>query len=247
MAWVKIKDYHSIESLADALSSTGSAMSQVVEEFTNYLQQCLEEVAGIKAEVESAKDSLYQQMIQAQEDLESCESSQWWDEERGRYVPSCNAEKSQYRRARDAYDRMCQAYEYVSSNLKECEWQMQVWMGDTIPTDPMSVIPRVMALPLSAMEVLLEPTSGYQIAQRCADLCQEGEMRLSRIAQHCENYSMIQLVPGAQRIDAAFVPVSDDAHAGHFEQDIGLEGSSYQTRRCVHGYIKKKCPLCKLK
>lgn len=246
MAWVKIKDYHSIESLADALSTTGSATATVVEAFTDYLRQCLAEVTQIQAGLADAKNLVERALAEAQSDLESCRWSQEWDEEEGEYYPSCDEEEDRRDELQVQYDTLCKAYESVTDNLKECEWKLKQWLGDTMPSDPLSQVGRLISAPAAALIEVLEPAGGYQKAKWCAELCEQGESLLSRIAQHCEKYSTIPLHPLSKGMGSNVASGNDTPHAHHFPRDLRIGGTGLHTVRCKHGYIQKKCPLCNM-
>lgn len=245
MAWVRIKDYHSIESLADALSTTGSATATVVEAFTDYLRQCIDEILRIQAGLTDAKNLVERELAEAQSELESCRWSQEWDEEECEYYPSCDEEEDRRDELQVQYDTLCKAYDSVTDNLKECEWRLKRWLGDTMPSDPLDQVGRIIAAPAAALVEVFEPTGGYQKAKWCVELCEEGETRLSRIAQHCEKYNMIPLHPLNKGMRPIVPSGNDTPHADHVPRDIRIEGTGLHTMRCKHGYVQKKCPYCK--
>lgn len=244
MAWVRIKDYHSIESLTDALSTTGAATATVVEAFTDYLRQCVAEVTRIQTGLADAKNLVERALAKAESELESCRWSQEWDEELEEYYPDCDDEEVRRDELQVQFNEICKAYDSVTDNLKECEWKLKQWLGETIHNDPMSVLGQAMAMPATAMLFMAEPTSGYEMAQRCIDLCNQGETRLSRIAQHCEKYFMIAFHPLTQGREP--IVAADDVTqcAKHLQRDVRIGGTGLHTMRCKHGYVQEKCPLC---
>lgn len=124
---VHIFDRGIIDSLPELLMGTAQSLIEVDTAVTSWMdevRQKLEQQCRVLREKEKeAQERVYA----AQANLQSCEDSQEYDEEKDEYRPSCNLQRSALRRAQDIHFEIEQKCKQAESILSDCDAEISDW------------------------------------------------------------------------------------------------------------------------
>ncbi len=124
---VRIYDHRSLDELIEAQCYAGDSILKLVAHVGEYFDSMMKAMEEMKKELEKQVKAAKEESDQAESEYSSCLSSQTYDDERGCYYPSCNAEASNVNRCREVYNELKKRDEQAAVVLNECKNELSLY------------------------------------------------------------------------------------------------------------------------